>query len=98
MIDEIRANLNGRCAIQGTLSLDIGITGELSANDELSAKISALRIYPVFPTQEKTVTSSLERQIVLPDGENKLSKVTVEALPVRREPSEVGGTTVIIGA
>ena len=98
MSDEIRANLNGRCAIEGTLSMNVSITGELSANDELSAEISALRIYPVFPTQEKTVTSSLERQIVLPDGENKLSRVTVEALPVRREPSEVGGTTVIIGA
>lgn len=75
------------------------LTGVLTPNNNnLSGTLETLRVYPVVKTQEKTAYSSLVRQEVVPDGNLKLSKVTIEPLPVRRELNEKGGYTVIIGA
>jgi len=85
--------------LSGTLTLNnYNISGSLTPNNySMSGNLGASRVYPVVPTQEKTVVSSLVQQIVVPDQNKKLSKVTVQALPVSRVLNEQGGYTITIG-
>lgn len=88
------ANLTGTIQRNYTEQLK----GTLSqSNLNMVGTLDASRTYPAVPTQEKTVTSSLVRQIVLPDGDKKLSKVTVEPLPITRVINDKGGYTINIG-
>lgn len=87
-------------SLKGTLTPNKNnIDGVLTSNNyNVNGVLETLRVYPVVKTQEKTAYSSLVRQEVVPDGNLKLSKVTIEPLPVRRELNEKGGYTVTIGA
>ena len=100
-MDSIRATVqrNDRKKLVGALTTNtFNISGKLTTNNlSMSARLGAVRVYPIVPTQEKTAISSLVRQEVTPDGNNKLSKVIIEPLPVSRVLNEKGGYTVIIG-
>lgn len=101
-MDSISARIqrNEKPQLKGTLtSTFLNMSGVLSVEQyNLQGMITAVRTYPVVPTQEKTVVSSLQEQIVLPDANLKLSKVIVQPLPVSRVLNDKGGYTVTIGA
>lgn len=63
----------------------LGVTGEMSGTEDANP-------------QTKTVTPSVEEQVVLPDdGYNYLSQVTVAAIPYEETDNSAGGKTVTIG-
>lgn len=62
----------------------LGVTGELEPSSEVTA-------------HAKTVTPTMEEQVVLPDaGKDYLSQVTVTAIPYNETQNSAGGTTVTI--
>lgn len=85
--------------LSGVLTANnFNISGNLTPNNySMSGTLGASRVYPAVPTQEKIIFSSLAQQVVVPDQGKKLSKVTVQGLPVSRILNDKNGYTVTIG-
>lgn len=94
-----RVQRNEKNQIKATLTLnDRNIKGTLTVNNNnMQGVLGASRTYPVIKVQEKTTVSSLVKQEIVPDEPFKLSKVTINPLPITRTLNSKGGYTIQIG-
>lgn len=86
--------LNDTKSLSGSITSLQNLKGDLSSVNKESISVPSDSI----KAQIKTVTSSISKQVIIPDKEyNYLSRVIVESISYKKFFNEAGGITIKIG-